>query len=153
MFTKGHWQEAKSFAKQLFQWPARTRHIGRNVFGVTMPYTASVENWYGVLIKEPFPQWLRPYDRNDHRFEITNDRYEISIPMTVQDAKAAKPYLAMEIIGTLANSEVHREEINTTATIDSPYEDSISLDYAEFSWTGLRVVDVRSQNVLFSLKQ
>ncbi len=73
--------------------------------------------------------------------------------MTVQDAKAAKPYLAMEIIGTLANSEVHREEINTTATIDSPYEDSISLDYAEFSWTGLRVVDVRSQNVLFSLKQ
>jgi len=129
---------------------SRIKHVGKTAFGVTMPYTASIENWYGVVVREPFPAWLESFSQTV-RGEA--HRFEFSIPMSVSEAKATKPFLAVQVLGTIENPEIYHEEVNTTATLDSPFENSIGQDYVEFKWQELHIVDSRTGKAIQSFKE
>lgn len=127
---------------------SKTRHIGQNAFGVKIPYTASLEDWYGVIVREPLPGWLDEYAQSSG----STKTFEMSMPMSVQEAEAMKPFLKAVVVGTVAAPKVYHEEVNTTAKIDSPYEDSINHDYAELKLREIRVIDGRSGHIVASYK-
>jgi len=127
------------------------KHIGMTTMGVRMPYESSTENWYGVIIRQPFPDWL---EANSQPIGDAGDRrYQFSIPMSASAAKATKPFLRARIVGTVSSRKIYHDHMTLTPKLDAPWEQSISQDYAEFNLQEIQIVDLQNGRTLKSYKK
>ena len=113
-------------------------YTGTNAFGATQRVDYSEYDAYGIHLAGTSPIQVNQILRSA----------DFIFPMGIEEAKATKPFLAIELIGEVDNPMVQSGTTGHKPTLAEPYEERIHVSYVPFRLEKVRIVDKRRGNAL-----